>query len=287
MSPKVKSFFDPVTNTVSHVVADMGTKQCAIIDPVLGFDPKSGRTNTTAVDPVLAQIRKDDLSVQWIIETHAHADHLSAAQIVKDKVGGLICIGDQISKVQATWKDILNLSMDFATDGSQFDHLFSGGDTFHIGGLEACVLFTPGHTPADSTFIIGDAAFVGDTIFMPDYGTARVDFPGGDAEKLYESIHQIFDLPGTTRLFMCHDYLPEGRSEFKWETTVAEEKKSNIHVHDGINKSDFVAMRKERDQTLDVPILLLPSIQVNINAGQMPRPEGNGLAYLKIPVNGL
>ena len=286
VKPDVKGFFDKETFTVSYVVSDPATKIAAIIDPVLDFDPKSGRTSTLSADEVLAFIRAHNLNIEWIVETHAHADHLSAAPYLKEKIGGKIAIGTHITTVQSTFGDVFNLESSFKKDGRQFDHLFLPGETFKIGNLSGRVMHTPGHTPACCTYIIGDAAFVGDTLFMPDYGTARADFPGGDAAMLFRSIQKIFELPDETRLFMCHDYPPEGRDP-AWECTVAEQKASNIHVKDGTREEDFVAMRNERDATLEMPTLILPSIQVNIRAGEMPPEENNGTTYLKIPINKL
>jgi len=285
--PQVKAFFNEATNTVSYVAADEAAKKCAIIDSVLDYDAPSGRTSTPSADEILAYVKGAGLEVEWILETHVHADHLSAAPYLQDALGGKLAIGHEIATVQETFGKIFNAGTEFERDGSQFDVLFRDGDAFEVGSIEARVLHTPGHTPACLTYVIGDAAFVGDTLFMPDFGTARVDFPGGDARTLYRSIARIFALPGKTRLFMCHDYKAPGRDEFRWETTVAEEKASNIHVRDGVAEDEFVAMRTARDATLGMPKLLLPSVQVNMRAGNMPPPENNGLAYLKIPINAL
>lgn len=280
----VKGFYDPATGTISYVVADPATDHAAIIDSVLDYDPKSGRTSTASADAVIDHVTAGGLAVDWLLETHAHADHLSAAPYLKDRVGGTIAVGEHITTVQSTFKQLFNAEPAFATDGSQFDRLFRDGEVFRIGGLEARVMHTPGHTPACITYVIGDAAFVGDTLFMPDYGTARADFPGGDAAALYRSIRKILALPPATRLFLCHDYPPEGRGP-AWETTVAAQSEANIHVHDGISEAEFVEMRTSRDATLPMPVLLLPAVQVNMRAGRLPPPEGNGVSYLKIPVN--
>jgi len=280
----VKAFFEPITGTVSYVVHEGPGAGGAIIDSVLDFDARSGRTSTVSADHIIDYIRDQAIRTEWILETHAHADHLSAAPYLKQHLGGRIAIGEQIRKVQSVFKPVFNLGPDFHLDGSQFDHLFSDGQTFSIGSLRATALYVPGHTPADMAYLIGDAAFVGDTLFMPDVGTARCDFPGGDAHVLYGSIHKLLSLPPETRLFMCHDYPPEGR-DAQWETTVALQRSSNIHVRDGVNEADFVAMRTRRDATLAMPNLLLPSIQVNICAGELPPPEANGTRYLRIPLN--
>lgn len=287
MNPEIKTFFDEATFTATHVVWDPATKQTAIVDSVKDYDPKSGRTKTTSADAVIDFVKSQDLTVAWILETHVHADHLTAAPYLQDKLGGKTAIGARINAVQGVFKKIFNAEEDFATDGRQFDKLLDDGETFKIGDLEARVIHTPGHTPACSTYVIGDAAFVGDTLFMPDYGTARCDFPGGDARTLYKSIQKILALPPQTRIFLCHDYKAPGRDKFVWETTVADEKAKNIHVHDGISEDDFVKMRTERDKTLDMPVLILPSVQVNMRAGAMPPAEDNGVRYLKIPVDAL
>ncbi|MBD3771120.1 MAG: MBL fold metallo-hydrolase [Rhodobacterales bacterium] len=285
--PDVTAFFDEPTFTVSYVVTDPATKTCAVVDSVLDFDPASGRTNTESADEIIEFIQKNELTVAWILETHVHADHLSAAPYIQEKLGGKIAIGSEIRTVQDTFGKIFNEGTRFQRDGSQFDKLMVDGDTFRIGTMEARAMHTPGHTPACMTYIVGDAAFVGDTMFMPDYGTARADFPGGDARTLFRSIKKVLSLPPETRLFMCHDYKAPGRDEYKWETTVAEERAHNVHVHDGVSEDDFVAMREARDATLSMPRLILPSIQINMRAGQMPEPEENGTSYLKLPLNTL
>ena len=287
MNPEIKTFFDEATFTATHVVWDPETKKAAIVDSVKDYDPKSGRTRTDSADVVIAFLKAQGLAVEWILETHVHADHLTAAPYLKDKVGGKIAIGARINAVQGVFKKIFNAEDEFATDGRQFDRLFEDGETFKIGKLEAKVIHTPGHTPACSTYVIGDAAFVGDTLFMPDFGTARCDFPGGDARTLYQSIQKILALPPETRIFLCHDYKAPGRDEFSWQTTVADEKAHNIHVHDGIGEDDFVKMRTERDKTLSMPVLILPSVQINMRAGNMPPAEDNGMRYLKIPLDAL
>lgn len=284
MRPTVKGFFDPMTNTISYVVHAPGSDRAAIIDPVLDFDPRSGRTTTASADAVVAYVRERGLAIDWILETHVHADHLSAAPYLKEQLGGRVAIGACVTIVQKAFQRIFNVTDSFATDGSQFDHLFKDSDAFAIGTLEVRVMHTPGHTPACVTYVIGDAAFVGDTLFSPDYGTARTDFPGGDARSLYRSIRKILALPPATRLFLCHDYQPGGRPPL-WETTVAEQRAHNIHIHDGIDEEAFIAMRAARDKTLDLPLLLLPSVQVNMRAGHFPPPEANGVSYLKIPLD--
>lgn len=283
-NPDVKAFFDPTTNTVSYVVSDRRTRECAVVDSVLDYDAKAGRLATHSVMQIIEYVQRHRLQVQWILETHVHADHLSAAQRVSQVLGGKVCIGEHIKAVQQTFSKIFNFETGFACDGSQFDRLFADGEAFMIGDVSARVLYTPGHTPACVTYVIGDAAFVGDTLFMPDYGTARADFPGGDARTLYRSIQKIFALPATTRLFMCHDYGAPGRPGFAWETTVEEERRANVHVAAGTGEDAFVAMRSRRDAALDLPTLFLPSVQVNIRAGRLPPPEGNGVSYLKIPI---
>lgn len=287
MRPQVTGFFDEATNTISYVVAEPEGRRCAVIDPVLDYDPKSGRSSTVSADRILEFLKIEKLEVEWILETHAHADHLTAAPYLKEKTGGKVGIGEHIRMVQATFAKVFNLEPAFKADGSQFDHLFEDGETFPIGALQGRILHTPGHTPACLTYIIGDAGFVGDTLFMPDYGTARCDFPGGNASTLYRSIKRLFELPDDTRLFMCHDYMAPGRNAFAWETTVGNEKKENVHVGGGIGEEEFVRMRTERDATLAMPTLLLPSVQVNIRAGRLPPPEDNGVSYLKIPINAL
>lgn len=282
----VDGFHDPHTGTVTYVVADRDGGRAAIIDPVLDYDPKSGRTGTAAADRVLAHLQAQQLQVDWILETHAHADHLSAAAYLKSRVGGRIAIGENIRGVQSIFRRLYNLERTFLPDGSDFDHLLRDDERFRIGGLEAQALLVRGHTPADLAYRIGDAVFVGDTLFMPDIGTARADFPGGDAHTLYRSIRQLLALPPQTTLYVCHDYPPAGRAP-RWQTSVAEQRASNIHVHDGIDEDAFVRMRNARDATLEVPTLMLPSMQVNIRAGQLPPPESNGVSYLKIPLNAL
>ncbi len=284
-NPDVKAFFDEETFTVSYVVTDPETKHAAIVDSVLDYAYNSGRTSTKSADDVIAYVKAHGLTVDWLLETHAHADHLSAAPYLKDQLGGTIGIGSNIKRVQTVFGQVFNAEPEFCRDGSQFDHLFEDGETFKIGTLEGRAMHTPGHTPACMTYVIGDAGFVGDTLFMPDYGTARCDFPGGDARVLYQSIQKIFALPGETRLFMCHDYKAPGRDEYRWETTVAEERENNIHVGHGKSEDEFVEMRTTRDATLDMPRLILPSVQVNMRAGHMPPAEDNGVTYLKIPLN--
>lgn len=283
--PVISAFFDAVTFTVSYVVHDPESKYAAVIDSVLDYDPASGRTSTTSADEVLAYISEKGLTVQWLLETHAHADHLTAAPYLQQKLNAKIAIGEHITAVQQTFGKLFNVDRDFRHDGSDFDKLFTDGEQFGIGNLGVTVLHVPGHTPACIAYVIGDAAFVGDTMFMPDYGTARADFPGGNARYLYRSLRRILELPEETRLFMCHDYLPKGRTQYRWETTVDEQRKHNIHAHDGISEDEFVAMREARDKTLTMPRLILPSVQVNMRAGHLPPPEDNGLAYLKIPLN--
>jgi glyoxylase-like metal-dependent hydrolase (beta-lactamase superfamily II) len=284
--PEVQGLFDPATWTVTYVVHSGPGSDCAIIDSVLDYDPKSGRTRTASADRVIAFVREQDLKVQWILETHAHADHLSAAPYLRQQLGGRIGIGSQITRVQKTFKGIFNLGPDFPADGSQFDALLSDGQSLSVGTLNGTVIAVPGHTPACVAYQFGDAVFVGDTLFMPDVGTARCDFPGGDAKALYASVRKLLSLPDPTRLFLCHDYPPNNRP-VAFESTVAEQKAHNIHVHEGISEAQFVKMRTQRDATLDMPVLILPAVQVNIRAGQMPPSEANGLAYLKIPLNAL
>lgn len=287
MKPDVKTFFDEATFTASHVVSDPETKKAAIIDPVLDFDAASGRTKTASADVIIDYVREQGLDVEWVLETHVHADHLTAAPYMKEKLGGNTGIGDHVNIIQKTFGEVFNAEAGFNRDGSQFDALFADGATFSIGSIEAKVIHTPGHTPACVTYIIGDAGFVGDTLFMPDYGTARCDFPGGDARTLYRSIQKLFSLPDETRLFMCHDYKAPGRDKYGWETTVAEEKANNIHVGGGVSEDDFVKMRETRDATLSMPKLILPSVQVNMRAGEFPPADDNGVRYLKLPVNAL
>lgn len=285
-SPTVTAFFDESTFTVSYLVQEPDGPKAIIIDSVLDFDASSGRTSTESADKILDAVRRDALEVEWVLETHAHADHLSAAPYLKTQLVASIAIGAYITDVQKVFGQVFNLGDGMPVDGSQFDRLLSDGDTLVVGSLTVEAWHTPGHTPACMTYLIGDAAFVGDTLFMPDYGTARCDFPGGDAGVLYRSIQRILDLPEATRLFVCHDYGPDGRS-YAWETTVAAEKAGNKHVKDGVSEEDFVRMRTERDATLAMPALILPSVQVNIRAGEFPKPEGNGVSYLKLPLNAL
>ena len=286
MKPSVEAFFDKATWTISYVVYDRPGGTCAVIDSVLDYDPKSGRTRTTSADRLIDFIREKDLKVAWLLETHAHADHLSAAHYLRKKVGGKIAIGAAIADVQDVFKGIFNLEPEFRPDGSQFDHLLRDGESFRIGELHAEAMSVPGHTPACMAYKVDDAVFVGDTLFMPDVGTARSDFPGGDAHALYRSVRKLLELPPQTRLFMCHDYPPQGR-EPAWETTVAAQRAGNIHIHDGVTEAEFVEMRTRRDATLEMPTLILPSVQVNIRAGELPPAEDNGVSYLKIPVNAL
>jgi len=284
MNPVVKGFFDPDTWTVTYVVYEKAGSKCIIIDSVLSYDPKSGRTHTKMADQVVEFVKQNDLKTEWILETHAHADHVTAAPYLKTNLGGKVAIGDHISLVQGVFKSIFNLENAFPTDGSQFDHLLKDGEEVYFGNLSFKAIFVPGHTPACMAYQVGDAIFVGDTMFMPDVGTARCDFPGGDAHVLYQSMKKILSFPTQTRLFMCHDYPPNNRP-VQFETTVAEQKKSNIHMHDGITEEQFIEMRTKRDATLEMPVLILPAIQVNIRAGEFPPKEENGIAYLKIPVN--
>ncbi len=282
--PQVEAFLDRDSETFTYVVYDHIGGHAAVIDPVLDYDPKSGRTRTDGAQRVIDFVRTHNLTVDWVLETHAHADHLSAAPFVREQVGGKIAIGEKITAVQSIFKNVFNLEKQFLVDGSQFDKLFAEGESFNIGDINAEVIYTPGHTPADMSWRIGDAVFVGDTLFMPDVGTARCDFPGGNAHTLYQSIQTLLSMPEDTRLFMCHDY-PADKREHAYLTTVAEQKKHNIHVHDGVTEQQFVAMREARDKTLEMPRLILPSIQVNIRAGKMPPAEDNGTVYFKIPVN--
>jgi glyoxylase-like metal-dependent hydrolase (beta-lactamase superfamily II) len=287
MQPRVTAFFDPATHTYSYVVSDPDTRQCALVDSVLDYDPASGRTSFASADHLVAHVRSNGLTVQWILETHVHADHLSAAPYLKEQLGGMLAIGDHITVVQNTFGKLFNAGTEFARDGSQFDRLLADGETFMVGSISARAIHTPGHTPACMTYVIGDAAFVGDTLFMPDYGTARCDFPGGDAHTLYRSVQKLFALPDATRMFMCHDYGTQDRKEFLFETTVGEQRRSNVHVHEGVAEDQFVTMRERRDATLDMPTLILPSVQVNMRAGHLPPAECNGTRYLKIPLNAL
>jgi glyoxylase-like metal-dependent hydrolase (beta-lactamase superfamily II) len=283
--PQIKAFFDEPTFTVTYVVHDPESLRAAIVDSVLDYDPASGRTSFSAAEAVLAYVEEKGLSVDWHLETHAHADHLSAAPYLQQKIGGKIAIGEHIVIVQETFGKLFNAGTDFERDSSDFDRLWKDGDRFRIGNLDVTVLHVPGHTPACIAYVIGDAVFVGDTMFMPDYGTARADFPGGDARTLYQSAMRLLSLPPETRLFMCHDYLPEGRKDYVWETTVEAERKANVHIHEGVSEDEFVAMREARDKTLAMPRLILPSVQVNMRAGHLPPAEDNGVIYLKIPVN--
>ena len=288
----VESFFDPATFTFSHIVWDQATAQCALIDSVLDYDPKSGRTETRSADRLIARVGELGLTVQWLLETHVHADHLSAAPYLQERLGGHLAIGSHITTVQNTFGKLFNAGSDFARDGSQFDRLFKDGDHFSIGGLQAVAMHTPGHTPACMTYVVRDhsvdplrtVAFVGDTLFMPDYGTARCDFPGGSAATLYQSIQRVLALPDDTEIYLCHDY-PPGDREPQGVTTLAEQKANNVHLRNGVSEADFVAMRQKRDATLAMPVLILPSVQVNMRAGHMPPPEDNGTTYLKIPIN--
>jgi glyoxylase-like metal-dependent hydrolase (beta-lactamase superfamily II) len=288
MNPNVEAFFDTATGAVSYVVYDERGGHAAIVDPVLDYEPRSGRANTVSADRIAAFVHAQDLRVDWILETHAHADHLSAAHYLKKIVGGRIGIGSRIRHVQEAFKSLFNLGTEFRADGTQFDHLFAEDERFAIGKLSAQALFVPGHTPTDMAYRIaderGDVVFVGDTMFMPDVGTARCDFPGGDARTLYRSIKKLLSLPGETRLYMCHDYPPSQRPA-AWQTTVTAQRRHNIHVHDGVDENAFVAMREARDATLDMPLLIIPAIQVNIRAGALPASESNGVSYLKIPIN--
>ncbi|PMR69597.1 MBL fold metallo-hydrolase [Halomonas heilongjiangensis] len=283
--PIVTHFFDEPTNTFSYVVRDPDGNACAILDSVLDFDYAAGRTDVRSADAIIDYIQREGLKVEWILETHVHADHLSAAPYLHEKLGGKTGIGARITVVQDVFGKAFNAGTEFARDGSQFDRLFEEGDTFAIGKLEGRVLHTPGHTPACLTYVIGDAAFVGDTLFMPDYGTARCDFPGGDARTLYRSIQKVLALPDETRLFLCHDYKATGREEYQHETSVVEQRAHNVHVHEGVSEEEFVRMRTERDATLDMPTLIIPSVQVNMRAGRLPPPEDNGQVYLKVPIN--
>lgn len=285
--PVVRSFFDPATFTASHVVHDPASGQAAVIDSVLDYDPASGRTSYASAQQIVDYVREQKLHVVWQLETHAHADHLSAAPWLQEQLGGQLGIGSDIVRVQEVFGKIFNAGTEFARDGSQFNHLFRDGEGFKLGNLECIALHVPGHTPADMAFVIGDAAFIGDTLFMPDYGTARADFPGGDARMLYRSIRRLLTLPVQTRLFLCHDYKAPGRDTFAWETTVGAEREHNIHVHDGVAEDAFVSMRTTRDAGLGLPNLIMPSVQVNIRGGHMPEPEDNGVSYIKIPVNRL
>ena len=285
MGPDITSFFDEATNTISYIVCDPNGSACAIIDSVLDFDFASGRTDTKSADKLINFVKENKLDVQWLLESHVHADHLSAAPYIQTEVGGKIGIGSHITDVQETFGKIFNEGTEFQRDGSQFDKLFVEGDTFHIGQLRGDVLHTPGHTPACMTYVIGDAAFVGDTLFMPDFGTARCDFPGGSSENLFSSIQKILSLPDATRIFVGHDYKAPGREHYAWETTVGEQKKKNIHIKSGKSKEDFVKLRDERDAKLAMPKLIVPSLQINMRAGNMPEPDEQGDVFLKVPIN--
>ena len=284
--PTVTAFFDEATFTVTYVVADPQSKHAAIVDPVLDYDAASGRTSTQSADQLVQYVKDNALTVDWILESHVHADHLTGAPYLKDKLGGETGIGAMVTAVQETFKGVFNIK-ELATDGTQFDHLFGDGETFQVGDIASHVIATPGHTPACLTYVIGDAAFVGDTLFMPDFGTARTDFPGGDAAELYDSIQKILSLPDDTRLYMCHDYKAPGRDEYAWETSVEAQRDGNIHINKNVTRDEFIAMREGRDAQLGMPKLILPSIQVNVCAGQLPEPEDNDLRYLKIPLNAL
>jgi len=285
LAPVVQTFFDEATNTASHVVHDPDTSRGAIIDSVLDFDAAAGRTTTQSADAIIAHVRAQNLTIDWLLETHAHADHLSAAPYLQRHLSGELAIGRDIIQVQNVFGKIFNAGTEFARDGSEFDRLFADGDIFALGNMPAIALHVPGHTPADMAYVIGDAVFTGDTLFMPDYGTARTDFPGGCARDLYRSIRRLLSLPDSTRLFLCHDYKTATRTEYAWETTVAEERQRNIHAHEGITEDEFFRMRTARDATLPAPKLLLPSIQVNMRAGHLPPAEANGTTYLKVPLN--
>lgn len=281
---QVEPFFDEATFTYSYIVFDQSTNKAAIIDSVWDYDPKSGHTSTESADALIARIKALGAQLEWILETHVHADHLSAAPYIQQQLGGKLAIGKEIITVQNTFGKLFNAGTDFARDGSQFDKLFSDGDEFTVGSIQARAIHTPGHTPACMTYLIGDCAFVGDTMFMPDFGTARCDFPGGDARVLYQSIQKLYQLPGDTKLMMCHDYMPGGR-EAKYMTTVAEQRANNLHVKEGIDEAAFVEMRTAKDRTLSMPTLILPAVQINMRAGHLPEPEDNGVRYLKIPLN--
>jgi glyoxylase-like metal-dependent hydrolase (beta-lactamase superfamily II) len=285
LRPTIAGFFDEATFTVSYVVHDPETLEAAIIDSVLDYEAAAGRTSYDSADRIIEYVNSNSLKVTWLIETHAHADHISAAPYLQEKLGGKLAIGAEIVRVQEVFGKLFNAGTDFERDGSQFDHLFSDGETFRIGKIEGIALHVPGHTPADMAFIVGDAAFVGDTIFMPDFGTARADFPGGDARQLFQSIRRLLSLPDETRLFLCHDYKAPGRDEYAWETTVGQQRRENVHVKDGVSEDEFVEMRTSRDASLAMPNLIMPSVQVNIRGGRFPEPEDNGVSYIKIPVN--
>ena len=285
LRPTIAGFFDEATFTVSYVVHDPATKEAAVIDSVLNFDAASGRTSFASADRIIEYVETNGLTATWLIETHAHADHISAAPYLQEKLGGRLVIGAEIVRVQEVFGKLFNAGTEFRRDGSQFDRLVGDGETFALGTLEGIALHVPGHTPADMAFVIGDAAFVGDTMFMPDFGTARADFPGGDARQLYRSIRRLLELPEETRLFLCHDYKAPGRDEYAWETTVRLQREGNVHIRDGVSEDEFVEMRTARDRTLAMPRLIMPSVQVNIRGGHLPEPEDNGVSYIKIPIN--
>ncbi|GAN95144.1 metallo-beta-lactamase [Komagataeibacter europaeus NBRC 3261] len=284
--PVVRTFFDDPTFTATHVVHDPATMACAIVDSVMDYDPASGRTDHAMAQEIVDYVTAEKLKVEWLLETHVHADHLSAAPWLQERLGGRLGIGESIIRVQDIFGKMFNAGTRFARDGSQFDRLFSDGTRFMLGSLPAIALHVPGHTPADMAYVIGDAAFIGDTLFMPDYGTARADFPGGDARTLYHSIRRLLSLPDETRVFLCHDYKAPGRDEYAWETTIGAERRDNVHVHDGVDEDAFVKMRTARDATLSLPNLIMPSVQVNMRGGHLPEPEDNGISYIKIPVSG-
>ena len=285
VKPRVQAFFDKATSNATYIVSDPDSRHCAVIDSVLDFDPASGRTGTSAADRVVEHVRAQGFTVDWVLETHVHADHLTAAPYVKEKLGGRTAIGEHVADVQAYFAKVFNAGPEFIADGSQFDHLFRDGETFRIGGVEARAMHTPGHTPACMVYLIGDALFTGDTLFMPDSGTARCDFPGGSARQLYHSIQKVLTLPPETRVFVNHDYGADGKREVAWETTIAAQRAANIHVGNGTSEAEYVAMREKRDATLSMPRLILPSIQVNMRGGRLPPPESNGVRYLKIPLD--
>lgn len=285
--PEVTGFFDDATNTISYVITDPATRKCAVLDSLLDYDAASGRTSTKSAEEIVAFVKDNGLEVEWIIDTHVHADHLTAAPFIKQQLGGTTGIGEHISTVQRVFGEIFNEGQSFHTDGSQFDHLFKDGERYKIGSIEAYAIHTPGHTPACMSHVIGDAVFVGDTLFMPDFGTARCDFPGGDSGTLYDSIQKLFALPDETRVFLCHDYKTDERKDFIWETTIGAQREENIHVKTGTSRDDFIKMRDARDATLAMPHLILPSVQINMRAGEMPPPEDNGVSYMKVPINRL
>ncbi|ATU71709.1 Beta-lactamase hydrolase-like protein [Gluconacetobacter sp. SXCC-1] len=284
--PVVRTFFDTPTFTATHVVQDPATRACAVVDSVMDYDPASGKTDHAMAQEMADYVTAGKLKVEWLLETHVHADHLSAAPWLQERLGGRLAIGADILRVQDIFGRLFNAGTRFARDGSQFDHLFHDGETFTLGTLPAIALHVPGHTPADMAYVIGDAAFIGDTLFMPDYGTARADFPGGNARTLYRSIRRLLSLPDETRVFLCHDYKAPGRDTYAWETTIGAERAHNVHVHDGVDEETFVTMRTTRDATLSLPNLIMPSVQVNMRGGHLPEPEDNGVSYIKIPVSG-